>query len=198
MGPRITNVITLYRYPGDPLPSFSCSERVKTLQGRQKWNSAGHNLKVGEVVFVKDDIFAHRKWLLARITATYPGSDGVVRVVDFECQGKKFQRSTHSIINFMDEPCHSAPPPPPPSLFRYVSRGLNKHEEVQHTQQHKLLLAGHYHQLTIINNYHANTQTYHSSKLNHIHTIQTTEFCLIPFPYILICCTCIFYSFVIR
>ena len=27
-GPRITNVITLYRYSGDPLPSFSCSERV--------------------------------------------------------------------------------------------------------------------------------------------------------------------------
>ena len=31
MGPRITNVITLYRYPGDPLPSFSCSERVTKL-----------------------------------------------------------------------------------------------------------------------------------------------------------------------
>ena len=88
------------------------SHYLKTLQGRQKWNSAGHNFKVGEVVFVKDDIFAHRKWPLARITATYPGSDGVVRVVDFECQGKKFQRSTHSIINFMDEPCHSAAPPP--------------------------------------------------------------------------------------
>ena len=27
-GAKNTNVITLYRYPGDPLPSFSCSERV--------------------------------------------------------------------------------------------------------------------------------------------------------------------------
>ena len=70
-------------------------------------------------------------------------------------------------------------------LFRSVSRGLNKYEEVQHTQEHKLLRVGHYHQLTIINKYHANTQTYHSSKLNRIHTIQTTEFCLIPFPYML-------------
>ena len=27
MGPRITNVNSLYHYPGDPLPSFWCSER---------------------------------------------------------------------------------------------------------------------------------------------------------------------------
>ena len=36
MGPRITNVITLYRYPGDPLPSFSCSERVTYARGSKR------------------------------------------------------------------------------------------------------------------------------------------------------------------
>ena len=39
-GARITNVITLYRYPGDPLPSFSCSERDK--QDTRKY-SVGEN-----------------------------------------------------------------------------------------------------------------------------------------------------------
>jgi len=95
------------------------SHYLITLQGRQKWKSTGHKFKVGEVVFVKGDIFAHRKWPLARITATHPGSDGIVRVVDVKCQGKKYQRSTHSIIHFMDEEGHSAAPP---RLFRSISK----------------------------------------------------------------------------
>ena len=38
-GARITNMITLYRYPGDTLPSFSCSERVNIASKMKKINS---------------------------------------------------------------------------------------------------------------------------------------------------------------
>ena len=44
MGPRITNVITLYRFPGDPLPSLSCSERVRVVLGSWRASEASETL----------------------------------------------------------------------------------------------------------------------------------------------------------
>ena len=40
MGPRITNVITLYRSPGDPLPAFSCSERVRRVKAGSQYDDS--------------------------------------------------------------------------------------------------------------------------------------------------------------
>ena len=38
-------------------------------------------MRVGDVVILKEDNLVPTKWPLARVLATYPGKDGLVRVV---------------------------------------------------------------------------------------------------------------------
>ncbi|XP_061705233.1 uncharacterized protein LOC133529637 isoform X2 [Cydia pomonella] len=52
------------------------------LQVRNKWRRDGGQLKLGEMVLVKDDRLPPSRWLLGRVTAVYPGNDGVSRVAD--------------------------------------------------------------------------------------------------------------------
>ena len=39
------------------------------------------NLKIGNIVCVRDEILAHMKWPLVRITKVHPGRDGNVQQV---------------------------------------------------------------------------------------------------------------------
>lgn len=57
-------------------------EYISELQKRQKWKRHGGQLKLGELVLVKDDRLPPNRWLLGRVTRLYPGSDGVTRVAD--------------------------------------------------------------------------------------------------------------------
>jgi len=70
------------------------------LQSRTKWrkSQANSDISVGDIVFVKDETLARGRWPLARITDTYPGSDGVVRVVDLMCNGATYKRSVHCLV----------------------------------------------------------------------------------------------------
>ncbi|XP_061705945.1 uncharacterized protein LOC133516919 [Cydia pomonella] len=57
-------------------------EFISELQVRNKWRRDGGQLKLGEMVLVKDDRLPPSRWLLGRVTAVYPGNDGVSRVAD--------------------------------------------------------------------------------------------------------------------
>ena len=52
------------------------------LQAAHKWNSASPNLAVGDIVLMKDASAFQTNWGLARVTAVFPGKDGLVRAVE--------------------------------------------------------------------------------------------------------------------
>lgn len=55
-------------------------EYLHHLQQRQKWRTSERNLKVGDLVIIKDDNVPPGKWALGRVTEVHPGADDKVRV----------------------------------------------------------------------------------------------------------------------
>lgn len=58
------------------------NEYVSLLQQKVKWHSSTGHLNLGDMVLVKEANRPPLLWLLGRVTAVHPGSDGVVRVAD--------------------------------------------------------------------------------------------------------------------
>ena len=54
-------------------------EHLQQLQAANKWHHSAPNLQVGDLVLMKD---SHQFQGLARVTATFPGADGLVRAVE--------------------------------------------------------------------------------------------------------------------
>lgn len=50
-----------------------------TLQQRSKWRQPEHQLKVNELVLLKNNNLPPFKWELARVLKVYPGEDGFIR-----------------------------------------------------------------------------------------------------------------------
>lgn len=68
------------------------TEYLSRLQQRSKWRKGNDNVKVGDVVLVKDENFPPTRWPLARITQVHPGEDGVVRVVSLRSKGNTISK----------------------------------------------------------------------------------------------------------
>ena len=51
------------------------------MQTRQKWARARRNVKVDDVVIVRDEGLPRNQWRLARVVETYPSDDALVRKV---------------------------------------------------------------------------------------------------------------------
>nr|XP_054607369.1 uncharacterized protein LOC129167170 [Nothobranchius furzeri] len=77
-------------------------EYLPTLQTRRKWTDMKRDLKVGDIVLLKDCQVARNKWPMAKITAVFPGRDGKVREVQLNAssQGslKTFQRPIREVV----------------------------------------------------------------------------------------------------
>ena len=57
-------------------------EHLQQLQAANKWHHSAPNLQVGDLVLMKDSHQFQTNWGLARVTATFPGADGLVRAVE--------------------------------------------------------------------------------------------------------------------
>lgn len=57
------------------------AEFLQSLQARQKWVKPTRNLKVDDVVILKDESLPRNNWQLARVVQVYPSEDGLVRKV---------------------------------------------------------------------------------------------------------------------
>lgn len=68
------------------------SDYLRRLQQRPKWTESRPNLAVGELVLVMHEQLSPSKWPLARIIATHPGRDGLVRVVSLQCGDKTMKK----------------------------------------------------------------------------------------------------------
>ncbi len=72
-------------------------EYLSTLQRISKWQRPVHNVAVGDVVVLIEDGMVPTQWPLARILKTYPGTDGVIRVVDIKTSKGLYRRPVHKI-----------------------------------------------------------------------------------------------------
>ena len=71
-------------------------EYLQSLSYRQKWNTPRRNVKVGDVVLLKDDEVSRMEWPLAIITETQESNDGLVRQVKVRTVNKKINGDNSS------------------------------------------------------------------------------------------------------
>ena len=78
-------------------------EYLPTLTKRAKWRTRQPNLRVGELVLVKDDNLKRGKWPLGRIQKVALGKDGVVRVADVRTSTGVYVRPASAILRLEDD-----------------------------------------------------------------------------------------------
>ncbi|XP_071581890.1 uncharacterized protein [Temnothorax nylanderi] len=69
--------------------SKECLQRYLTMS---KWNQVNPSIKEGDLVLVVDERYPPSKWPLGRIIQTYPGQDGLTRVVSIRTQSSVLKR----------------------------------------------------------------------------------------------------------
>ena len=75
------------------------SEYVSRMQQRPKWMQVQSNLRVNDMVLIKEDNLPPSKWLLGRIVAIHPGQDSIVRVVTVRTKNGRIQRPVSKICS---------------------------------------------------------------------------------------------------
>ncbi|GFY47288.1 DUF1758 domain-containing protein [Trichonephila inaurata madagascariensis] len=65
---------------------------LNSMQGRTKWKSGTSNIKIGDVVIIKEDNLLSSMWPLGKVISTHPGKDGIVRVVTLKTTKGLYQR----------------------------------------------------------------------------------------------------------
>ncbi|XP_064475699.1 uncharacterized protein LOC135389593 [Ornithodoros turicata] len=78
------------------------AEYLPTLQGRRKWQKERPNLRVGDLVLLKDSGARRNEWPMGRITVVHHGKDGKVRKVEVQTakdgNKKTFERRGSSVL----------------------------------------------------------------------------------------------------
>ncbi|XP_038119750.1 uncharacterized protein LOC119769943 [Culex quinquefasciatus] len=72
-------------------------EYIATLQPRGKWRASEENIKLGQLVLVKNDNAPSSAWELARVVAVHPDRAGLVRNVTLRRGKHEYQRSVQKI-----------------------------------------------------------------------------------------------------
>lgn len=72
--------------------AFFKNHYFHTLQQRPKWLKKRENLKIGDLVLIKEQLLPPLKWAMGRITKTMPGKDGLVRVCQIKTENGSFVR----------------------------------------------------------------------------------------------------------
>ena len=83
---------------------------MQSLQLRHKWTTPKRNLRVGDIVIIKDQNVARNQWKLGRITEARPGHDGFVRkgkVLVSDCNIDSQGKRTKANRTIIERPIHS-------------------------------------------------------------------------------------------
>jgi transposase InsO family protein len=67
-------------------------EYLSRLQSRPKWCKATSNLRVGQLVLIKEENLAATEWRMGRITEVHLGADGLVRVAKLKTRRGEITR----------------------------------------------------------------------------------------------------------
>ena len=60
------------------------SEYLQQLQKLQKWRKPTPNIRDGDILIIKDDQAFNNQWPIAKVLETFPGNDGLVRMVSLK------------------------------------------------------------------------------------------------------------------
>ncbi|XP_011860279.1 PREDICTED: uncharacterized protein LOC105557609 [Vollenhovia emeryi] len=74
------------------------SEYIHHLQQLNRWRRPAPNLAVNDLVLLKTELQPPTKWALARITALYPGPDGLVRVASVRTSATVLKRPITKLV----------------------------------------------------------------------------------------------------
>ena len=77
-------------------------EYLSRLQSRPKWKTPTENLKVGELVLVKELNLPPTKWRLGRILQVHPDADGCVRVISIRTSRGNITRPVTEVSRLPD------------------------------------------------------------------------------------------------
>jgi hypothetical protein len=72
-------------------------EYVSQLQQRTKWKSATKTIQPGNLVILVEENLAPLCWSLGRVQETYPGKDGVVRVINIKTNKGTYIRTVSKV-----------------------------------------------------------------------------------------------------
>ncbi|CAI6371618.1 unnamed protein product [Macrosiphum euphorbiae] len=67
------------------------NEYLSSLQIRKKWSAPGQELRIGDLVLVREAIHPLR-WRTGRIRELHPGSDGISRVATLDTSSGPLKR----------------------------------------------------------------------------------------------------------
>ncbi len=87
-------------------------EYITRLQQRPKWMKFQQQLKVNDMVIIKDDNLPPSKWNLGRVISVHPGSDDIIRVATIKTSHGEYKRAIHKLCLL---PMEQQPTPPPAS-----------------------------------------------------------------------------------
>lgn len=94
-------------------------EYISELQSRTKWKDKGEDIRTGTLVLIKEDGLPPLKWRLGRVTALFPGKDGVSRVAEIRHATGTIKRAFSKICPLEIDPpaiitntfeCSQSPP----------------------------------------------------------------------------------------
>ncbi|XP_036140324.1 uncharacterized protein LOC118644157 [Monomorium pharaonis] len=68
------------------------SDYLNTLQQRGKWRKVQANIKIGQMILLRNATLPPCKWELGRVTQIHPGPDGLVRVVTVRTATSEYKR----------------------------------------------------------------------------------------------------------
>jgi len=73
------------------------SEIIPNMRKRNKWMKEGPEIRVGEVVWQREDGAERGKWVLGKVIKLFPGLDGRTRVMLVKTGGKEVLRAVGRI-----------------------------------------------------------------------------------------------------
>ncbi|XP_011865588.1 PREDICTED: uncharacterized protein LOC105560785 [Vollenhovia emeryi] len=68
------------------------TDYVNTLQQRSKWRKVQPQIRLGQLVLLRNSTLPPCKWELGRVTQCHPGPDGFVRVVTVKTAASEYRR----------------------------------------------------------------------------------------------------------
>jgi hypothetical protein len=90
------NTLRKLRYVQTLMQTFwKCWSReyLPQLQVRGHWLAKTEQMKIGDIVIIKEECVTPGKWKIGKILKTHPGSDGIIRVVTLKTsKGNELKR----------------------------------------------------------------------------------------------------------
>ena len=73
-------------------------EYLQALQRRAKWHNVERNIKIGDIVLIKNELVPPSQWPLGKIAELRPGRDGIVRVAIVETAKATYTRRIVKLV----------------------------------------------------------------------------------------------------